>query len=57
MTNEQSPSRIIIKEGALKKNVNPPPVGNRPPPPRSQRAPTPQAASSPPTLSAARPKP
>jgi hypothetical protein len=43
MTKDPHPPRVVINEGALKKNVNPPPSGSRPPPPRSQRAPaTPQ---------------
>jgi hypothetical protein len=32
--------RVVINEGTLKKNLNPPPTSVRPPPPRAQVAPT-----------------
>jgi hypothetical protein len=31
--------RVVINEGTVKKNLNPPPVGIRPPPPKAQVAP------------------
>ncbi len=35
--------RVVINEGRLKKNLNPPPIGARPPPPKAQVAPLPPA--------------
>ena len=35
----ESERRVVINEGAIKKNINPPPVGPRPPPPKAQVAP------------------
>jgi len=42
--------RVLINEGTVKKNLNPPPVGIRPPPPKAQVAvkPKAQAATPPP---------
>ncbi len=31
--------RVVINEGTLKKNLNPPPKSERPPPPKPQTAP------------------
>jgi hypothetical protein len=42
MTQGQDPfkgQRIIINEGTLKKNMNPPPTNERPPAPKAQVAP------------------
>ena len=36
----QKSRRVVIHEGTLKKNVNPPPKSERPPPPKAQIAPT-----------------
>lgn len=33
--------RVVINEGTLKKNVNPPPTSERPPAPKAQNAPAP----------------
>jgi hypothetical protein len=44
MTNEPSRDqnqRVLINEGTLKKNMNPPPASARPPAPRAQVAPPP----------------
>jgi hypothetical protein len=35
--------RVVINEGTLKKNLNPPPASARPPAPQSQVAPRPAA--------------
>jgi hypothetical protein len=35
----QKGQRIIINEGTLKKNLNPPPTSHRPPAPKAQIAP------------------
>ncbi|WP_158068736.1 hypothetical protein [Chlorobium sp. KB01] len=42
MINQDSfKERVVINEGALKKNMNPPPPsGERPPPPKAQVAPS-----------------
>jgi hypothetical protein len=41
--------RIVINEGVLKKNLNPPPTSDRPPPPKAQSAQS-QHATRPPRL-------
>jgi hypothetical protein len=32
----EAENRVVINEGAIKKNVNPPPTSKRPPPPKAQ---------------------
>lgn len=39
--------RVLINEGTVKKNLNPPPVGIRPPPPKAQVAPSPTTPKKP----------
>ena len=39
MTNPPKGQRVVINEGTLKKNLNPPPTSERPPPPKAQTAP------------------
>jgi hypothetical protein len=42
MSNPPKDQRVVINEGTLKKNLNPPPASERPPPPKAQTAPPPQ---------------
>ena len=39
--------RVIITEGTVKKNLNPPPTSARPPPPKAQVAPPAKPAPAP----------
>jgi hypothetical protein len=43
--------RVVINEGTLKKNLNPPPTGPRPAPPKAQVAAPKAQAPTPPTTS------
>jgi hypothetical protein len=48
MNQDQDPFKgqpIIINEGTLKKNMNPPPTTERPPAPKAQVAPLPQPST------------
>jgi hypothetical protein len=38
----KSEHRVVINEGIIKRNLNPPPIGARPPAPKAQVAPPPQ---------------
>lgn len=48
MTNPPEGPRVVINEGALKKNINPPPSSPRPPAPAAQVVPRPQQPAQPP---------